>query len=96
MLTNFRVLFFKNGRKRVDLPFGSISKVEYLDKHSRIIYRLKYPHFWKFTISKYNKYEQFKNVGNIYYMSNEIKKMFAFEYALKLSPIPEPYHFSLQ
>lgn len=70
MLTNFRILFFKNGNKRVDLPFGSISKVEYIDKHSRIIYKLKYPHFWRFTISSYVKYEQLKNIGNIYYKTN--------------------------
>lgn len=78
MLTNYRVLFFKDDTKRVDLPFGIISKVDYIDKQLRIIYMLKYPHFWKFSIAAASKYLQFKNVGDIYYRTDNLKKMFAF------------------
>jgi hypothetical protein len=88
MLTNYRVLFFKDRTKRVDLPFGRIAKVDYIDKQMRIIYMLKYPHFWKFSITSTSKYSQFKNVGDIYYKTDVIKKMFAYEYALKIMPIP--------
>lgn len=42
-----------------------------------------------------NKFMQFKNVGDIYYKTDSLRKTFAFEYALKIVPIPEPYHFSI-
>lgn len=32
MMTNYRLVFFKDGAKRVDLPFGRIAKMEYIDK----------------------------------------------------------------
>jgi hypothetical protein len=66
-----------------------------MDKQQRIIYTLKYPHMWRFRVLSDSKYSQFKNVGEIYYRTGNIKKMFAFEYALKIMPIPEVYHFSI-
>lgn len=95
MMTNYRVVFFKEGAKRVDLPFGRIAKVEYFDKQLRIIFTLKYPHQWRFRIVSPSNYGQFKNVGDIYYKTDNIKKAFAFEYALKIQPIPQPYHYSI-
>lgn len=88
MLTNYRVLFFNGGVIRVDMPFGLIAKVNYNEKQQCIVYTLKYPHYWRFIIAVPSKYSQFKNVGEIYYKSSDIKKMFAFDYALKIMPPP--------
>jgi hypothetical protein len=94
-MTNYRIVFFKDGAKRVDLPFGRISKVDFIDKQQRIVFLLKYPHQWRFRVVSSSKYVQFKNVGEIYYKTDNLKKAFAFEYALKITPIPQPYHYSL-
>lgn len=38
MMTNYRILFFSEGKKMVDLPFGLIMTVKYLDKMFKVNY----------------------------------------------------------
>jgi hypothetical protein len=82
-MTTYRILFFKNGYKRVDLPFGFIAAVDYNDKLCKITFHLKYPHSWKFyIINSHKNYGYFKNFGYIYYKTKEVRNLFAFQYAL--------------
>lgn len=68
MMTNYRILFLKENRKRVDLPFGLIQKVDYEDKSHKVIFKLKYPHSWTFRIiSPRKKYAFLKTFGPFYF-----------------------------
>lgn len=96
-MTNYRIVFFSESKKMVDMPFGLILNVNYSDRLFRVNYNLKYPHTWTFFIasSAFN-YQYFKNICSIYYKSDHIKNLFAFQYALKLPPSPSQFAFDLK
>jgi hypothetical protein len=96
-MTNYRILFFSEGKKMVDLPFGLIMTIKYLDKICKVNYELKYPHSWTFFLATTNfKYQYFKKICHMYYKSNDPRNLFAFQYALKLSPTQYHPKFDLK
>ena len=97
MMTNYRVVFFKEGVKRVDLPFGLLQEVEHSEKELTVVFRLKYPHSWKFRIiSPKSKFKLLKTIGLAYIKPSQVKEKFCFSHFRKCKQDQKPYFFCLQ
>ena len=82
-MTNYRMGFFKDSRKRVDVPFGFIEDIKFNPKYNQLILHLKYNHFWKFEVPHQSVYKQFITYTQLYTHSDSIRSSFSFSYALK-------------
>lgn len=66
LVTNYRFAFFKNGIKKLDLPFGFVAECKLNEKNQEIIANLKYKHFWKLRINLLKDYDHLKIFLQIY------------------------------
>lgn len=87
LVTNYRVLFFAGERKRVDLPFGLIDRMDFLEKCMQLVCHLKYPHQWKFFIAApLPHYVRLRAIALPYFRPANPSLAFAIEYALRSPP----------
>ena len=84
-MTNYRFLFYQKELKIVDLPFGLIHEVDYIDSNHSVIIKLKYPHKWHFhIINPKSKYHLLKKIGSVYVKPLQLKDKFCFEHYRKI------------
>lgn len=85
MMTNYRFLFYKKELKIVDLPFGLIHEVDYVQSSHSVIVRLKYPHHWNFRIvNPLSKFHLIQKIAMLYVKPLQLKDRFCFQHFKKL------------
>jgi hypothetical protein len=84
LITNYRLAFFANEKKKLDIPLGFIERVGVKqDKKNNILIEivLKYSPVWKFNFKKIETEIMIDNSLNKYIFPQDITEYFAFSYA---------------
>jgi hypothetical protein len=84
LITNYRLAFFVNEKKKLDIPLGFIERFGVKqDKKSNILIEivLKYSPVWKFNFKKIEIAIMIDNTLNKYIFSHNLTEYFAFSYA---------------
>lgn len=83
LLTSYRISYFSNERKKLDIPLGFVERVAVKQDKKNILMEivLKYSPVWKFSFTGIEMAMMIDGMLNFYVFPQDISDHFAFSYA---------------